>query len=692
VAVAAGLGTGLAAAQPSPSDTTVLVRVHATAGPAERAEVSRALDAEAVRPLMAGWRAYRRDEPITLAGARGLLDDVDAAGAVQLDVIMQPVAITNDPYVGSQWPLPRIAAAAGWTRAAGAAPVTVAVIDTGVEVGHADLASRVWRNPGETANGSDDDGNGLVDDVTGWDFADDDAGVYDDATDDRHGTHVAGTIAARRNNGTGVAGVADNARIMPLKFIGHDGGATSDAIAAIRYAVAEGARVINGSFGSTQYSPALCDAIAEAGGQGVVFIAAAGNDGTDNDAKAFWPANCPVATLLSVGATTPSDGLASFSNRGRAQVDLGAPGETVLSTLPGSTYGDLSGTSMAAPHVAATAASVLGMRPELAPWQLITAIVDGGDPVASLATTTVTGRRVNLDGALRVAATGVPDVTPPSAPAPLAPADALATALAELAFSWSPAGDPQSGVAAYRLRVDAATVATVGAGTTTAIPGAALAEGRHAWDVVAVDGFGNESASAARVLLVDRTPPRRAMPATPSAGARRTVGLVTLTWHAATDGLSGLAGYRVEVDGAEAASTGPARRSARVRLARGRHSWRVIALDAAGNSSMGTARSVIVTRAPRVTLNAPTVVRPGTRPVLSVRLTRTARVVFQVRPITGTGASSRFVIRLRSGRSVVRLPASAARRLRPGLSYRVSARPVGGTLQSTRISVIARSR
>jgi hypothetical protein len=182
------------------------------------------------------------------------------------------------------------------------------------------------------------------------------------------------------------------------------------------------------------------------------------------------------------------------------------------------------------------------------------------------------------------------------------------------------------------------------------------------------------------------------MPATPGAGARRTVGLVTLTWHAATDGLSGLAGYRVKVDGVAAASVGPASRSARVRLPRGRHSWRVVALDAAGNSSMGRARRVILTPAPRVTLSAPTIVRPGTRPVLRVRLTRMARVVFQVRPVTGRGVSSRFVTRLRSGRSAVRLPASVARRLRPGLAYRVSARPVGGVVQSTRISVTAGDR
>jgi subtilisin family serine protease len=698
--MAAGLGARPAAAQPPHSGTTVLVRVNAGASAAGRAQVSRALDAEAVRPLMAGWRAYRRDEPVTLAAARSLLDDVDAAGVVQLDAIMHPVAITNDPRVGNQWALPKISAPAGWTRAAGAAPVTVAVIDTGVDVSHPDLASRVWHNPGEIAgNGVDDDGNGLVDDVTGWDFFHGDASVYDSGdqngdgeADDMHGTHVAGTIAAQRNNSVGVAGVADNARIMPLKFIGPDGGYTSDAVEAIHYAVSMGARVINASFGSTTYAPALCDAIAEAGAEGVVFVAAAGNDGTDNDASAFWPANCPATTLLSVAATTQSDSLASFSNRGRAQVDLGAPGQSVYSTLPGGAYGNLSGTSMAAPHVTGVAASVLGVRPDLAPWQVVTAIVDGGDPVASLAATTATGRRVNLDGALRAAATGVPDVTPPSAPASLAPADGLVTALTQPDFGWSPAADAQSGVAAYELRVDGGTVATVDAGSTSAIPDEALPEGRHTWDVVAWDGFGNESASAARALVVDRTPPGAPVPRTPAAGAGRTVGLVELTWRAATDGLSGLAGYRVEVDGAPAASVVPTVTAARVRLTAGRHSWRVVALDLAGNAAPGPARSIVVRPASRVTLSTPTIVRPGTRPVLRVRLTRTARVVFRVRPVTGTGASSRFIARLRSGPSAVRLPVAVARRLRPGTAYRVSAQPVGGTVRSTRISVTALSR
>ena len=199
-----------------------------------------------------------------------------AAGAVQLDVRMHPVAITNDPQVGE--------------------PVGPAHdrrprrLDPGGRSGSGDGGRHrhrrgrepsgprleVWHNPGEIAgNGVDDDGNGLVNDVTGWDFCHGDASVYDagDANgdgeaDDMHGTHVAGSIAARRDNGVGVAGVADNARIMPVKFIGPDGGYTSDAVEAIHYAVVKGARVINASFGSTEYAPALCDAIAEAGADG----------------------------------------------------------------------------------------------------------------------------------------------------------------------------------------------------------------------------------------------------------------------------------------------------------------------------------------------------------------------------------------------------------------------------------------
>ena len=275
----------------------------------------------------------------------------------------------------------------------------------------------------------------------------------------------------------------------------------------------------------------------------------------------------------------------------------------------------------------------------------------------------------------------MPDVTAPSAPASLAPADGTVTALARPAFSWTAAADAQSGVTGYELRVDGATVATADAGSTSAIPDAALAEGRHTWNVVAVDGFGNESASAPRTLVIDSTPPGAPVPLTPAAGAGRTVGPGGL--HLAAPRATTSAGWRATASrwtGRRRASA-PRSTGARVRLTAGRHSWRVVALDVAGNAAPGPARWVILRPAPRVTLSTPTIVRLGTRPVLRVRLTRTARVVFRVRPSTGTGPSSRFVSRLRSGRTAVRLPRTVARRLRPGLAYRVSAQPMGGSSQ-----------
>jgi hypothetical protein len=210
--------------------------------------------------------------------------------------------------------------------------------------------------------------------------------------------------------------------------------------------------------------------------------------------------------------------------------------------------------------------------------------------------------------------------------------------------------------------------------------------------VLAVDRYGNQSVSASRVLVVDRTPPAAALPSSPAGGARRPVGGVTLAWLAASDSLSGLAGYRVEVDGVPAASVAPDVTSVRVPLTRARHSWRVVAIDAAGNATTGPARSVVVgpPPPPRLTLRVVGKVAPGARPLLRVRLTRAARVLFRVRPVSGGGTASRFARTLRSGRSAVRLPASVASRLRPSAVYRITARPAGGAIASARVSVAGR--
>ena len=301
-----------------------------------------------------------------------------------------------------------------WATARGTG-VLVAVIDTGVDIGHPDLAGRIWRNPGEIAgNGLDDDHNGLVDDVHGWDFRNDDASVYDDASVDAHGTHVAGTIAARADNGRGIAGVAPGATILPLKFMGEDGaGWTSDAIAAFEYAAAAGATIVNASWGGPDFSRALSESVANLD---ALVVAAAGNEGRDLDEEASYPAALPHDNVLAVAAVDPRGDVASFSNRGSHTVDVGAPGVAVLSTLPGNRYAWMHGTSMAAPYVAGVAALVQSIAPTTTPAALADRLRTTVTPLPSLATTTTTGGMVDAAAAVAARPGSSPAVAAPTAP------------------------------------------------------------------------------------------------------------------------------------------------------------------------------------------------------------------------------------------------------------------------------------
>jgi subtilisin family serine protease len=286
-----------------------------------------------------------------------------------------------------------------WDITVGSASVVIAVIDTGVDYTHSELAANLWRNPGEVAgNGIDDDGNGFVDDVRGWDFANNDNDPLDD---NNHGTHVAGTIAAAGNNGVGVAGVNWRASLMALKFLTAAGaGSTAGAIASIDYAVSNGARVINASWGGGPFSVALFNAISAANNAGVLFVASAGNLGRDTDVAPSYPASYNLANIIAVAATDDADTLAGFSNFGANSVDLGAPGVSILSTILGGGYAAFSGTSMAAPHVSGVAGLVLAANPGLGVGALKAAILDGTDAVAALAGRTVSGGRLNALGAL----------------------------------------------------------------------------------------------------------------------------------------------------------------------------------------------------------------------------------------------------------------------------------------------------
>ena len=304
--------------------------------------------------------------------------------------------------------------------------VTVAVIDSGMELTHPDLAENTWRNPGESGlgrelNGLDDDLNGRVDDWRGWDFV---AGDNNPADENGHGTHVAGTIAARRGNGFGVAGVADGSRLMALRVLNAQGsGSVANVILAYAYAARAGADVVNLSLGSSVSSQAEYDAIAAR--PEMLFVTAAGNGGDDeigddNDLYPEYPCAYPLPNVVCVAASDNRDRLAPFSNHGDLAVDLAAPGVDIVSTVPGGGYGWASGTSMATPHVSGAAALLWAASPGASVSQIKSALMDGVDPVAAFAGSTVTGGRLNVLGSLRMVA-DVPLAPAAPAPAPAPP-------------------------------------------------------------------------------------------------------------------------------------------------------------------------------------------------------------------------------------------------------------------------------
>ena len=333
--------------------------------------------------------------------------------------------LANDPRLPAQWGLAAIGAPAAWDAETGDRGVTVAVVDSGIEFTHADLAPNLWRNPGETPDGRDDDANGYVDDINGWDFVDGDA-LPADANG--HGTHVAGTIAASGNDGVGVTGVTWRAGLMALRALDATGsGYTSDLVRAYAYAARNGARIVNASLGGSSYSKSEYDAIRAA--KDVLFVVAAGNSGTDNDTNPSYPCAHDLPNVLCVAASDRDDALAPFSNYGLGSVDLAAPGVGILSTWLSGAYRTLSGTSMATPHVAGAAALVLAANPQLTTGQLRQTLVQTVDPILALEHRVASGGR--LDVARAVAAT-VPPATAqpvpvaPDSPAALTPAPAPA--------------------------------------------------------------------------------------------------------------------------------------------------------------------------------------------------------------------------------------------------------------------------
>lgn len=300
-------------------------------------------------------------------------------------------------------------AAAAWAAGnTGSANVYVGVIDEGIQNTHPDLTGQIWTNPFDAADGADNDGNGYIDDVNGWDFANNDRTIYDGGNKgslDDHGTHVAGTIGAK-NNGAGVVGVNWNVTMISGKFLGRNGGTTANAVRATDYftdlKTRHGLNIVatSNSWGGGGFSQALYDSIERANRAGILFVAAAGNSAVNNDSSPHYPSSYANSNIISVASITNTGAMSSFSNYGATSVDIGAPGSAIYSTTASNQYESYSGTSMATPHVTGAVALYKSVNPSATAAQIKSAILSSAVPTASLSGKTVTGGRLDANAAL----------------------------------------------------------------------------------------------------------------------------------------------------------------------------------------------------------------------------------------------------------------------------------------------------
>src|ERR1041385_7009603 len=363
--------------------------------------------------LVEGLRLARVSPEDTLKAVAALRQQPDVLYA-EPNYILHADVTPNDPNFATQYGLSKIGAPQAWdtrTGSTGAGRVVIGVIDQGIDINHQDLQANIWTNPAEIAgNGVDDDGNGFIDDVHGFNFVDNNGTIFSGQAIEDHASHVSGIAGAVGNNGVGVAGVNWSVGLMSLKFLDADGfGDTVNAIKACDYAEkmrnlwessghTKGAnlRVLNASFGGGAFSQSFLDALGKLNTAGILFVAAAGNvdDGTrepNNDLVPHFPSSFNVPNVIAVASTNQTDDLSSFSHFGATGVDLGAPGESILSTTPGNTYSSFSGTSMSTPQVSGSAALLWAQNPNLTVQQVKSLLLFNGNVVSALVDKTLSG-------------------------------------------------------------------------------------------------------------------------------------------------------------------------------------------------------------------------------------------------------------------------------------------------------------
>ncbi len=335
--------------------------------------------------------------------------------------LIETSVLLSDPAMSEKWGLQKSDVKRAWSVSQGNDKIIVAVIDTGIDINHEDLKKNLWRNPGESGldrkgrnkstNGIDDDGNGYIDDLHGWNFVSNNNNLKDTHG---HGTHISGIIGAQGGNGKGVSGVSPKVKIMTLKYYDPRFPQTdnlSNTISAINYIIKmsrilkaqghkERIRIINYSGGGLEYSAAEFNAIETARKEGILFVAAAGNEKSNSDLHKYYPADYSLDNIISVTALNPSLKVLKSSNYGIETVDIAAPGENILSTLPNSQYGYMTGTSQATSFVAGGAVLVMSRFPHFSSAEVSKYLLQTGDRSKELLAKTGTSRKLNLFKAL----------------------------------------------------------------------------------------------------------------------------------------------------------------------------------------------------------------------------------------------------------------------------------------------------
>lgn len=437
---------------------------------------------------------------------------------VEPNYLVHAARIPNDSLFAEQWGLYNLGQNGGQANSGIDAPdawnvttqslTVVAVVDTGIDYNHPDLATNIWVNSSDPVNGVDDDHDGYVDDSRGWNFLASNPNSDDDAG---HGTHVAGIIGGVGNNNIGITGVSWSVKLMALKFLDANGeGNTADAANAIDYAVSHGAKIINTSWGGSSYSQTLYDAVQRANDKGILVVAAAGNEGINTDSAPDYPADFDLPNIISVAAADRYDKLSLFSNYGKTSVDLAAPGEEILSTVPAfvspSGYESYSGTSMATPFVSGAAALYLGKFPVSGAPQIKAAIINSVDRKPAFSQTLSQGR-LNVSKALGIQPEPRKAKRDKKAPQRfnlLSPRNKFTTHKQRILFRWQQAfdngGNPYNvdGIKYYRFYLNGHIRATIRDPDSLRAHGEArpriklrIRPGHYIWSVKAFDYTGN---------------------------------------------------------------------------------------------------------------------------------------------------------------------------------------------------------